>query len=147
MKLFTKIAATVVVTFGSLMGVTAGHTQSLPIKVGMNYGEARSRLVQQGWQPHVPTGASLLSCGSKGTCIYDGLDKSAKAKTSFFQSEINFRKVFREQGWYETVHCYPTGAGWCFHSFTDAYGKELVVRTGSGMYDEMPSVDKFYFAQ
>ena len=107
------------------------HAQALPLRVGMNYGEARNNLIQQGWQPHVP---------------YKGLGDNEDAR-SFIKREITLRKAFRDQGWYEAVHCYPTGAAWCFHSFTNVSGKELVVQTGSGAYGEVPNVIKFYFAQ
>ena len=122
------------------------HAQALPLRVGMNYGEARNNLIQQGWQPHVPAGAAILSCGDRGPCIYKGLGDSEDAR-SFIKREITLRKAFRDQGWYEAVHCYPTGAAWCFHSFTNVSGKVLVVQTGSGAYGEVPNVIKFYFAQ
>ncbi len=126
---------------------TYSNAQTLPLKVGMNYGEAREKLIEQGWQPHMPSGAAILSCGDRGPCTYEGLDKSEEGRLRFINTEIALRKVFRDRGWFETVHCYPSGAGWCFHSYTNANGKELVVQTGSGAYKEVPNVIKFYFAQ
>ena len=145
MKLFNAIATAAVIGTASLMTGTA-HAQSLPLRVGMNYGEARDKLIQQGWQPHMPTGAEILSCGDRGPCTYKGLGDSEDAR-SFINREIELRQAFRDRGWHETVHCYPSGAGWCFHSFTNASGKELVVQTGSGAYKKVPNVIKFYFAQ
>lgn len=105
-------------------------------------------LIDNGWQPYMPTGTLMLACrGEHWTCTYEGLDESEKARASFFRVELGLRKVFRQNGWYETVHCYPTGTGWCFHSFSDVNGRELVVRTGSGAYAEMPEVDLFYFSK
>lgn len=124
----------------------AAYAQNLPLRVGMNYGEAREKLIRQGWQPHMPSGASILSCGDRSPCIHEGLGNSEDARL-FVSTEIRLRKVFRDHGWYETVHCYSSGAGWCFHSFTNANGKELVVQTGSGAYKEVPNVLKFYFAK
>ena len=120
---------------------TYSNAQTLPLKVGMNYGEAREKLIEQGWQPHMPSGAAILSCGDRGPCVVDDRGPAR------INDEIALRKVFRDRGWYETVHCYPSGAGWCFHSYTNANGKELVVQTGSGAYKEVPNVIKFYFAQ
>lgn len=144
MKLFSSIAAAVVIGASFLTTGTA-NAQTLPLKVGMNYGEARGKLIEQGWQPHMPSGAAILSCGDRGPCTPLGLNKEAQLE--FINDEIALRKVFRDRGWFETVHCYPSGAGWCFHSYTNANGKELVVQTGSGAYKEVPNVIKFYFAQ
>ena len=145
MKAFNAITLASAFSAAFLMSGTA-HAQTLPLRVGMNYREARNKLIQQGWQPHTPAGAANLSCGDRGPCIYKGRGDSEDARR-FFNTEIALRKAFRDQGWYETVHCFPTGMGWCFHSFTNASGKELVVQTGSGTYEEIPSVIKFYFAE
>lgn len=124
----------------------AASAQPLPLRVGMNYGEARAKLIQQGWQPHIPSGVDMLSCGDRGQCRYEGFGNSEDAR-KFINMEIGLRKAFRNRGWFETVQCYATGAGDCFHSFTNADGKELVVQTGSGTWGEVPNVIKFYFAK
>ena len=145
MKLFNALAmASAFSAVFFVEGVV--FAQTLPLKVGMNYREARHKLIQQGWQPHLPSSVSILSCGDRGPCIYKGLGDSEDARR-FIDREISLRKAFRDQGWYETIHCYPSGAGWCFHSFTNASGKELVVQTGSGAYKQVPNVIKFYFAR
>ena len=45
--------------FVSVIAITVAPisavAQSLPITVGMNYGVARQRLIQAGWQPLVPS--------------------------------------------------------------------------------------------
>ena len=135
--------AVIICTFISSIEET--YAQSLPLKAGMDYGEARAKLIKQGWQPHVPTGALILSYGDRGPCIYQGLDSSKLGRASFMNREIELRKVFRSNGWYEAIHCYPTGAGWCHHSFANAYGKKLIVKTGSGADKKMPNVIEFYF--
>jgi hypothetical protein len=122
-------------------------SQAVPLKVGMSYAEARRLLIENGWQPYMPTGAKMLACGKRGACTYEGLDQTERERDSFFRTELALRKVFRQQGWYETVQCLPTGPGWCLHSFSDINGRELVVRTGSGGYAEMPKVDLFYFSK
>ena len=145
MKPFNAISLAYALSTTFLVKYTV-HAQALPLSVGMNYGEARNKLINQGWQPHVPAGVASLSCGDRGPCIYKGLGDSEDAR-SFINTEIALRRAFRDQGWHETVHCYPSGAGWCFHSFTNASGKELIVQTGSGAYEKVPNVIKFYFAQ
>ena len=135
------------ITFSIALSMTGTvHAQTLPIRVGMNYGEARTNLIQQGWQPHVPASVAILSCGDRGPCNYEGLGGSEDVRR-FINTEIALRKAFRYQGWYEAVQCFSTGAGWCFHSFTNVNGKELVVQTGSGAYGDVPNVIKFYFVQ
>lgn len=130
----------------SILFSGACYGQSVPLTVGMPYGQARAVLIREGWQPHLPASSLILSCGDRSPCTYRGLDQSEKARSSFLRREMDLRKAFRIHGWYETIHCYPTGAGWCFHSFSDIYGRELVVQTGSGAYGEVPSVLRFYFS-
>ena len=130
----------------SVLFSEACYGQSVPLNVGMPYGQARAILIREGWQPHLPNGSLMLSCGDRSPCTYDGLDQSEKARSSFFRQQINLREAFRVHGWYETIHCYPTGAGWCFHVFSDVHGRELIVQTGSGAYGEVPSVLRFYFS-
>ena len=146
MTLFAFGAITPVV--GALFLTTeTAFAQTLPLKVGMNYEEAREKLVEQGWQPHVPSGFAQLSCDGRDPCTYVGLDNSEEAERSFINLQIALRKVFRDRGWFETVHCFPSGAGFCHHSYTNPEGRELLVQTGSGAYKEMPSVIKFWFSE
>ena len=146
MKAFKLILNSAIPTI-CLLTSNASDAQYLPLKMGINYEDAREKLIEQGWRPHVPSGIQNLSCGDKEPCTYKGLETSEEAKDSFFKTEIGLRQVFRDQGWYEAVHCYPTGAGWCYHSFTNANGQELVVRTGSGAYKKIPPVNQFFFVQ
>ena len=146
-RLSLSLTVAAVALASSPIQSVSASAEDIPLKFGMNYEQARANLIAAGWQPHVPTGAMLLSCGSRGTCVYKGLDRqNDRARKAFFDMEVSYRKAFRNRGWYETVHCYQTGAGWCFHSFTDVNGRELLVRTGSGLYGSIPNVDKFYFA-
>ncbi|WP_434684028.1 hypothetical protein [Pseudanabaena minima] len=100
----------------------------------MNYTQARKVLLDNGWQPFVPTGALQLACDGKSPCDSRLIDR-----------EIAFRKQFRNRGWFETVMCMPSGAGLCYHQFYDINERGLVVVTGSGSYSQMPSVVKFYY--
>ena len=105
--------------------------QSLPITVGMNYGVARQRLIQAGWQPAIPR----------------GVHKIWAEETT--ESDIRIQKAnanaFRMRGWYETLGCAPTGPGTCDHLFTDRRGRRLIVETGSGGYSHVPDVRRFYY--
>lgn len=109
-------------------------SQNVPLRVDMNYTQARKVLLDNGWQPFIPTGALRLACDGKSPCEYRFADRA-----------IALRKQFRNRGWYETVHCFGTGAGLCYHQFYDINGRGLVVVTGSGSYSQMPSVVKFYY--
>lgn len=110
-------------------------SQNVPLRVGMNYTQARKVLLDNGWQPFVPTGARLLACEGKSICDSRG----------GVEREIAFRKQFRNRGWYETVLCIPSGSAFCYHQFYDINNRGLVVVTGSGSHKEMPSVVKFYY--
>ena len=108
--------------------------QTVPLRVGMDYTQARKVLLDNGWQPFIPTGALRLACNGKSPC-----------EDRFVNTNLALREQFRNRGWYETVHCFGTGAGLCYHQFYDINGRGLVVVTGSGSYSKMPSVVKFYY--
>ena len=42
--------------------------QNVPLKVGINYTQARTALIDNGWQPFLPAGANLLACGDENPC-------------------------------------------------------------------------------
>ena len=107
-------------------------SQNVPLRVDMNYTQARKVLLDNGWQPFVPAGAHVLTCNFGKPCIFP------------IDSEKSLRRQFRARGWYEAVHCFPTGRGLCYHQFYDINGRGLVVVTGSGYYT-MPSVQHFYY--
>ena len=108
-------------------------SQNVPLRVDMNYTQARKVLLDNGWQPFVPAGADLLTCNfGRDPCIDRSID-------------LRSRRQFRARGWYEAVHCFPTGRGLCYHQFYDINGRGLVVVTGSGSYTMMPSVQHFYY--
>ena len=109
-------------------------SQNVPLRVDMNYTQARKVLLDNGWQPFVPAGANVLTCQFGNPCNNRSID-----------SEKRLRRQFRARGWYEAVHCFPTGAGFCYHQFYDINGRGLVVVTGSGSYTMMPSVVQFYY--
>ena len=109
-------------------------SQSVPLKVGINYTQARKALIDKGWQPFVPAGANLLACASENPC-----------NTRSISLEKALRRQFRTRNWFEAVHCFPTGKGLCYHQFYDINRRGLVVVTGSGSYSEMPSVVQFYY--
>jgi hypothetical protein len=109
-------------------------SQNVPLRVGMNYTQSRKVLLDNGWQPFLPAGANLLACGDANPCNNRSINL-----------EKALRRQFRARGWYETVHCFPTGKGLCYHQFYDINGRGLVVVTGSGSYSEMPSVVQFYY--
>jgi hypothetical protein len=108
-------------------------SQNVPLRVGMNYTQARNALLDNGWQPFIPSGADLLACNYREFC-----DRSINLEKAL-------RRQFRANGWYETVHCFPTGKAFCYHQFYDINSRGIVVVTGSGSYKEMPSVVKFYY--
>ena len=144
-----KIAMKITVALG--IGFLSFNTASVyahpnPILIGMDYGSVRQQIIQEGWQPYVPVGALALSCsGKKGPCTYNGIDQSNEARDSFIKREIALRKFFRDLGWFEAIHCFPTGPGWCYHSFNNINGMELVVQTESGSLKQMPKVHGIYF--
>lgn len=109
-------------------------SQNVPLRVGMNYTQSRKVLLDNGWQPFLPAGANLLACGDENPCNNRSINL-----------EKSLRRQFRARGWYETVHCFPTGKGLCYHQFYDINGRGLVVVTGSGSYSQMPSVVQFYY--
>lgn len=104
--------------------------QSLPITVGMNYGDARQRLIQAGWQPLMPGGARALW---------------ASGSAEFMNLQMRLAAAFRQRGWHETLGCAPTGLGTCQHQFFDVNRRGLIVETGSGGYGVLPSVTRFYY--
>ena len=112
---------------------TDAMSQNVPLRVGMDYTQARKVLLDNGWQPFVPAGANLLACANENPC------------NSSINLEKKFRQQFRNRGWYETVHCFGTGKGLCYHQFYDINGRGLAVVTGSGSYSKMPSVVQFYY--
>jgi len=96
----------------------------------MNYGIARQRLIQAGWQPLIPGGArALWSHGSQ----------------DYMKQQMMLAGAFRRQKWFETLGCAPTGLGTCMHQFFDINGRGLIVETGSGGYGKIPDVTKFYY--
>ena len=104
--------------------------EPVPITVGMNYGVARQRLIQAGWQPLIPGGArALWSHGSQ----------------DYMKQQMMLAGAFRRQKWFETLGCAPTGLGTCMHQFFDINGRGLIVETGSGGYGRIPDVTKFYY--
>lgn len=109
-------------------------SQNVPLRVGMNYTQARKVLLDNGWQPFTPSGARMLACNGKSLC-----------EDRFADREISNRKQFRDRGWFETVLCMPSGAGLCYHQFYDINGRGLAVVTGSGSYSQMPSVVRFFY--
>lgn len=113
----------------------------IPISSEMKYDVARSILVSNGWQPYEPPGPRQLACGELDMCRFDGPDDSANW---FFDREIDLRRTFRSKGWHEAIQCLGTGTAECIHAFSDTAGRILYVHTGSGAYDEMPNVFKFY---
>lgn len=106
---------------------------NVPLKVGINYTQARNALIDNGWQPFIPSGANLLACADQNPC------------NRSIDLEKALRRQFRNRGWYETVMCMPTGKGLCYHQFYDINGRGIVVVTGSGSYSEMPSVVQFFY--
>lgn len=113
-----------------LLTPVSAKAQSIPITVGMSYGVARERLVQAGWQPLLPSGASLIwSSGTK----------------DYIDQQMMLAGAFRRKGWYETLGCLPTGLGTCRHQFFDVNRRGLIVETGSGGYGSIPNVTRFYF--
>ena len=48
MKLFSSFAAAAVID-SSFLTTTTANAQNLPLRVGMNYEEARENLIEQGW--------------------------------------------------------------------------------------------------
>ena len=123
--LFATISA-----FALSMMQFSAVAQSLPITVGMNYGVARQRLIQAGWQPLIPGGArTLWSTGSE----------------EYMEQQAMLAGAFRRRKWFETLGCAPTGLGTCMHQFFDANGRGLIVETGSGDSARLPDVWKFYF--
>lgn len=104
-----------------------------PIKVGMEYPAARARLIDAGWQPHMPPGVNILSCDSQlRTC---GAGRRPIITDMEIQGEKETRQQFRERGFYETIDCRVTGTGSCMQYFTDAKGDGLIVETTSGSLD------------
>lgn len=128
-----------------LLVASPSKPQAVPITVGMPYANARTILIQNGWQPHIPHGPDLLACSDTDPCTYQGLDQSQKARESFMRAEKALRKAFRERGWFETIHCYPSGRGSCYHLFTDVNKRRLLIETGSGSYGAIPEVSRFFF--
>jgi hypothetical protein len=113
----------------SILSPLPVQAQSVPITVGMNYGVARQRLIQAGWQPLTPGGArALWSYGSQ----------------DYMDQQMMLAGAFRRQKWFETLGCAPTGLGTCQHQFFDINGRGLIVETGSGGYGSIPDVTKFY---
>jgi hypothetical protein len=107
------------------------QAQSVPITVGMNYGVARQRLIQAGWQPLMPGGARALW--------------SESVNEDYMNQQMMLAGAFRRQKWFETLGCAPTGLGTCQHQFFDLNGRGLIVETGSGGYGDIPDVTKFYY--
>lgn len=120
--------------FISLLAITVAPinviAQSLPITVGMNYGVARQRLIQAGWQPLVPSFSDIK------WNTWSEVDRDIQKRLA---------GAFRRRGWYETLFCTPTGIGSCEHQFFDVNGRGLIVETGSGGYGPVPNVRKFYY--
>ncbi len=96
--------------------------QSVPITVGMNYGIARQRLIQAGWQP-------LRSAYPAAKWIYKSAENSSY---NHLEAQTRLASYFRQRGWHETLDCAPTGHGMCGQQFLNAKGKGLIVTTTNG---------------
>lgn len=96
--------------------------QSLPITVGMDYGVARQRLIQAGWQP-------LRSAYPAAKWIYRSVESSSY---NHLEAQTQLASYFRQRGWYETLDCAPTGHGMCGQQFFNANGKGLILTTTNG---------------
>ncbi|AFY27488.1 hypothetical protein Cyagr_0289 [Cyanobium gracile PCC 6307] len=106
--------------------------QSVPITVGMNYGIARQRLIQAGWQP-------LRSAYPAANWIYKSAENSSY---NHLEAQTRLASYFRQRGWYETLDCAPTGHGMCGQQFFNAKGKGLIVTTTNG--EVSPPIVKDY---
>jgi hypothetical protein len=112
-------------------GDTGGDGGRLPITVGMEYSEARARLIDAGWQPYFPPGVNILSCNSELRACGAGRELSEM----LIEREKELRAYFREQKFFETIDCRETGTGSCIQYFSDASGNNLLVETSSGSRD------------
>jgi hypothetical protein len=110
---------------------STARAQSVPIRVGMDYGLARQRLIQAGWRPLVRSRPAAPN--DSGTPY------------SLMDQQIALTSYFRKRGWHETLGCAPTGLGLCGQQFFNANGKGLVVTTTNGYVNKPPVVKSYRF--
>lgn len=109
------VASSLLMLLESFKAPAFSRPVPIPLFQGMKYDLARQRLIHGGWQAYTAGGADMLFLMGETSPDRD--------------LQISLRNDFRKQGWYETLHCYPTGSGACYHLFFDSTGKKIIIET------------------
>jgi len=102
---------------------------ALILKRGMPYGEARTVLLDKGWQPAYPhpTSGPLRPSDAVGT------------------GDKILSRIFHEEGLHEVESCSTTGFGFCKFLFGSGTGKTIAIITVGNESGEPRKVHRWFF--